>query len=119
MQSGTTFLQEIAMHISENMHRSTYQVVDLCQEIQMNRTQLYRNLKKSNGKSFTQMLQEMRIQRACTLLKTHNYSVTEVAALVGFKDPSYFVKVFRKEVGTTPGKYMGAIKAKVPFEPIT
>jgi DNA-binding response OmpR family regulator len=46
-----------------------------------------------------------RVKRAKMLLEQGNMNITEVALAVGFSDGSYFNRVFRKEVGLTPGAY--------------
>lgn len=46
-----------------------------------------------------------RIERACYLLCSSHLSVTEAAYRCGFNDSSYFVKIFRKCKGITPGQY--------------
>ena len=44
-----------------------------------------------------------RIQKAVTLLKTGEYTVTEVAEQVGVSDMKYFGKLFKQYTGVTPG----------------
>ncbi len=46
-----------------------------------------------------------RVKRAKMLLEKGNLNVTEVALAVGFSDGGYFSRVFREEVGLTPGAY--------------
>jgi YesN/AraC family two-component response regulator len=46
-----------------------------------------------------------RVKRAKMLLEHGNLNITEVALAVGFSDGSYFNRVFREEVGLTPGAY--------------
>jgi signal transduction histidine kinase/AraC-like DNA-binding protein/FixJ family two-component response regulator len=50
-------------------------------------------------------LNRYRIMRAKTLLETTNESVATVATQVGFDDPAYFSRVFRKETGHSPSAY--------------
>lgn len=47
-----------------------------------------------------------RIERACHLLLTTDLPVTEIALNCGFNDTSYFIKIFRKQKGITPKKYL-------------
>lgn len=47
----------------------------------------------------------IKIHLACNLLKNVNISVTDVAQMCGFSDVYYFSRVFRQEVGVSPGKY--------------
>ena len=50
-------------------------------------------------------LKELRVQRACTLLRTTSMSVTEVAAAVGLVDSNYFSRVFTSVMGLSPTKF--------------
>ena len=51
---------------------------------------------------------EYRIARACDLLKHSDLTVTEVAFTVGFNDPGYFSRIFRKETGQSPAAFRAA-----------
>ena len=46
-----------------------------------------------------------RINSACQMLKTGEYTVTEVCEISGFESPSYFAKTFRRIVGCSPSDY--------------
>ena len=46
-----------------------------------------------------------RIVEACRELRHPNVPVTNVAHSVGFNDPSYFARVFRRFVGVSPSEY--------------
>jgi len=50
-----------------------------------------------------------RIAKACYLFRNECTSVKKVAEMVGFKDTSYFIKIFNQLVGTTPGNYVKCI----------
>ena len=50
-------------------------------------------------------LNRYRVQRARELLEQGDQSITEVAMAVGFSDSNYFGRVFRQEVGVSPGLY--------------
>ena len=60
--------------------------------------------KKYSGKTPSRFCLENRIQRAGQLLQSNMYSVSEVAEMVGYKDPGYFTKVFKKETGKLPSR---------------
>ena len=67
-----------------------------------------RLFKNGTGYSFSALLNRFRIEHACNLLKNTSMSASEVALASGYNDQSYFVKVFKKVMGVTPGKYMKA-----------
>ena len=55
--------------------------------------------------TITEYQQELRINQARHLLKTENLPVDEIAWIVGYNDPSYFGRVFKKATGYSPSGY--------------
>jgi two-component system response regulator YesN len=66
---------------------------------------LSRVFKKELDKSFNEYLTEIRLENSKFLLRNEKQSVGEIGAACGFEDQSYFIRVFRKHYGITPGKY--------------
>ena len=56
------------------------------------------------GQPPMQYINEIRLRKAMNLLKTNEYSVTEVAAAVGFRDYNHFGRQFHKLFGCTPSE---------------
>jgi AraC-like DNA-binding protein len=54
------------------------------------------------GKSTTQFHKTLRLRKANTLLLEGKLSIAEVAYATGFRDPSYFTKMFQAEFGMLP-----------------
>lgn len=61
--------------------------------------------KKECGTSFVNYLTDVRIEKACELLRNTNIKVAELATIVGYTDKQYFHKVFKKKIGVTPLTY--------------
>lgn len=57
------------------------------------------------GVSFREHLCRIRVEESKHLLRSTDYSLTDIAAAMGFTDQSYYCKVFKRIVGVTPGKY--------------
>lgn len=55
--------------------------------------------------TFVAYVNKIRINASKSLLLNNNIPLSDILALVGFDDQSYFTKVFKKEVGITPGKF--------------
>jgi AraC-like DNA-binding protein len=53
------------------------------------------------GMTLTEAVHQMRIDHARTLLLNTNQSVSQIAAACGFTDVSYFLKLFKRHVGST------------------
>jgi len=61
--------------------------------------------KKETGENFTDYVNRVRIEKAKELIKNQNMVIFEVANKVGYENDKYFIKLFRKTVGMTPGEY--------------
>lgn len=59
-------------------------------------------LKKETGKTFVELLTEKRLEKAREVLSYTGLHVAEVAYAVGFDDPDYFCKRFKRDAGCTP-----------------
>lgn len=55
--------------------------------------------------TFLEYLTRIRIETAKQLLKDQNTTISSIAAEVGYEDPSYFSKVFKKNTGLSPNQY--------------
>lgn len=55
--------------------------------------------------TFNQYLNQLRIENSKPLLLNRELTLSDICYMVGFEDQSYFIKVFRKHVGVTPGRY--------------
>ena len=61
--------------------------------------------KREVGQNFSEYVTDYRIKKAKDLLKRSNLSILEISDAVGFKDPKYFSKIFKKAAGITPAEY--------------
>ena len=71
----------------------------------ISKMQLYRKLKAVTGWSVNSLIREVRISEAKKLLKNPTLNISEVAYHLGFTDPLYFSKYFKKEVGVSPVQF--------------
>jgi two-component system, response regulator YesN len=55
--------------------------------------------------TFSNYLNQVRINKSKNLLISSKYALIEIAGMVGFEDQSYFTRVFKKITGLSPGKY--------------
>jgi two-component system, response regulator YesN len=60
------------------------------------------------GESFVSYLTRIRIEKAKALLQAQSIPLAEIGARTGFKDQSYFTRVFKRSTGMSPGRYRGA-----------
>ena len=61
--------------------------------------------KEETGENFIDYVTAIRIEKAKEVLKEKGCSIKEVCIEVGYKDPNYFSRLFKKQVGVTPTEY--------------
>lgn len=66
-------------------------------------------IKKNTGFNFIDWLSMLRVKKAKELLNNSNLTVKEVCFMVGYKDPNYFSRIFKKKIGLTPSEYVKKI----------
>lgn len=64
-----------------------------------------RYFKKHLGVSFTNYVNDVRLEKACHMLTTTNLPVMEIGFLCGFENFSYFIRLFKQKLGQTPLGY--------------
>jgi CheY-like chemotaxis protein len=73
----------------------------------MSRAQLYRKLSSLTGRSVTEHLNAIRLEKSKELLKTGALNISEVAYQVGYNDPKYFGRLFSEAFGMSPSEFSG------------
>ena len=63
------------------------------------------NFKQYTNTTPAQYIQNLRLSNAKSLLETTNYNVTEISNLVGYENPLYFSRFFRKQFGASPSQF--------------
>jgi AraC family transcriptional regulator of adaptative response / methylphosphotriester-DNA alkyltransferase methyltransferase len=66
--------------------------------------------------SFAADLRTVRLRNATELLARQPLTVTDVARLVGYRQPSHFVKAFRRRYGMTPGAFRVAARRRAGLD---
>lgn len=95
----------ILKYVTDNMGSPDLKIDDIADAIGMSRSVLYNKIKQAVGMTPIDFVRHIRIMRACELLQQTNDPLTSIAFEVGFSDPKYFSKVFKKELGIVPSEY--------------
>src|SRR5688572_13469449 len=103
-------LGHVMQIIEEHISDSNFGVEAFGREAGMSRMQLHRKLKALTDQSPGDFIRIMRLRRAAELLSNQAGSISEVAFMVGFNDPSYFTKCFQKQFGRTPSEFVATNK---------
>lgn len=92
-------------YVEKNLRDSSITVETMSQELGMSRVNLYKRLLSITGSTPSEFIRQIRLRRSEQLLREGQYSVSEVAYMVGFNNPRYFSKYFKEMYGTMPSQY--------------
>jgi len=87
--------------MAENLSRSLT-LAELAEQVHLSPSRFAAVFLKQTGLSPLAHFQRLKIQRARALLERPEMSISEVALAVGYQDPLYFSRLFRKATGVSP-----------------
>ncbi len=88
----------------ENLHRRL-SLDDFARVSELSRYHFNRKYKEITGYSPMQHFMHLKMEQACFLLDRSDMSISEIAFELGYEDPLYFSRVFRKTTGLAPSRY--------------
>lgn len=99
------FMDLVIKNIEMHLDDSTFEAKVLADSLNMSLPTLYRKIKQFSDCSILELTRTIRLKKAAELIQTQQYSVQEVAEMVGFNDTATFRKRFTEQYGTTPSQY--------------
>lgn len=102
--SQTSLKKTITDYIAKNLSEDL-SVLGLCRKFAVSKSELYRLLRHTAPNGVAAYVRELRFRKACELLRYTRKPVWKIAAEVGYDNPDYFLRAFKKEVGISAGKY--------------
>lgn len=80
-------------------------VGDLAKRASTSESQFRRIFQRSLGQSPVKYMQQLRMERACQLLRTTDLTIEAIAENLGYTEASFFAHTFREHIGLSPGLY--------------
>lgn len=99
------FMDAVVKTIEKHLEDSTFEAKVLADSLNMSLPTLYRKIKQYSDLSILELTRNIRLKKAAQLLLTQQYSVQEVAEMVGFNDTATFRKRFTEQYNVTPSQY--------------
>lgn len=99
------FMDAVIKNIEKHLDDSTFEAKVLADSLNMSLPTLYRKIKQYSDLSILELTRNIRLKKAAELLASQQYSVQEVAEMVGFNDTATFRKRFTEQYGVTPSQY--------------
>lgn len=97
-------IREAARFMEQN-YAEDILISDIASHVYLTPTYLCLLFKKERGVSINEYLTQVRIEAAKRLLNERKLKLYEISQKVGYRDPNYFAKVFRKVMGSNPSQY--------------
>lgn len=98
------FVKKAMEYINKNYFKNLT-VQDVAENIYLTPNYLSNIFKQETGKTVLEYITKTKIQFAQEFLKDPDLKTSEVAEMVGYKDPKYFSQLFKKYTGLTPSGY--------------
>ncbi len=94
-----------AVHFIEENYGRDLPLEEVAKSVGLSPSYFSSSFKRETGKNVVEYITEYRVEKAIELLCTTNLNASEVAYRVGFNDPKYFTRIFKRSVGVTPSLY--------------
>ena len=100
------FLGKVQIILDQHLTNPEFTSEVFSKHVGMSRMQLHRKMLAYTGLSTSHFIRSQRLKQATSVLKSSQYTINEVAYMVGFSTPSYFIKCFKEMYGLTPLEYL-------------
>jgi len=67
-------------------------------------------IKEYTGKTFSEIVQKIKMDKASALLLNTNFTVTDISYMVGYDNKEHFIRTFKKNFGVSPTQHRKGIK---------
>ena len=105
VQVNDALVEKLINYIIDNINSPDLKIDEISDAMGMSRSVLYNRLKTGIGMTPSDFVRHIRIMKATEYLRDTDETLTSIAFNVGFTDPKYFSKVFKKEIGVVPSEY--------------
>ncbi|MDB5085167.1 MAG: two-component system response regulator [Bacilli bacterium] len=106
--TSNPFIRRALRYMLQN-YSSNLSLQDIADYVKLSRSYLSDLFSKETGETVSQVLTQIRIEKAKRLLELQNSHTYEVAEKVGFVDAKHFSKVFKRYTGLSPREYRESI----------
>ena len=98
-------INNIEQYVLQNMSRGQINLEEMAAAMGMGRVPFYRKIRTITSKTPAELVRELRLKHACTLLERTNINLSELAINVGFVTAENFINIFKEKYGMSPLEY--------------
>lgn len=104
---------DLARRYFNEYYNEDINIEEYAQSRNMSISWFQRNFKQLTTKSPMQYIFTIRVNNAVTLLESTDYSMTEISTIIGYDNPLYFSRVFKKIKGVSPSDYRKSLAERI------
>lgn len=109
---ASSFIVKNALHYIQENYTQKLTLSDVAEKTYVSQWHLSKLLNRHTGQSFSEILNNVRIDQAKKLLEDPSLRIGDVADAVGFMDMAHFSRVFKKQVGISANEYRNEVLGK-------
>ena len=104
-ENASGFIVRNALAYMEEHYQEKLTLNKVADQIYVSQWHLSKLLNKQEGKNFSEILNQIRINKAKELLKDPALRIADIAEMVGFVEVAHFSRVFKKVAGVSANEY--------------
>ena len=101
---STVLVNRIAYHIHENVSKAVT-LTDLAQHFGVSKSYILKLFRQNFHTTVTVYINNVKLDHAAQLLVTSLMNINEISEFLGYSDPAYFSRLFKRRFGVSPSRY--------------
>lgn len=110
------FIAKAKSTVRNNISKEYYSINQFARDLSMSHSNLCKKMKRVTGLSPNEFVVTTRLDVSRSLLAEGKLSIKEIAYTIGFNDPKYFSRRFKKEFGITPKEFKVSVNQQPGFK---
>ncbi|MCR4824904.1 MAG: helix-turn-helix domain-containing protein [Bacteroidales bacterium] len=110
------FAESFTNFLREHLDDGNMDVPQMCEAMGVSRSVLFEKCRGLLDTTPAIFLRHLRMERAKELIREGGRTMAEISYAVGFNDPHYFSRIFKKEIGITPTEFRAGLQQEAPAE---
>lgn len=108
--SANSFIVSNALEYMKDHYNEKLRLADVADEVYVSQWHLSKLLNRVKGQNFSEILNEIRMEKATELLRNPQLRISDIAEQVGFVDLAHFSRVFKRVEGISANEYRNRLK---------
>lgn len=100
------FLQKVTQIIEENLEMEKMDIAFVADKMCMSHSTFYRKIKGLTDMSANEFIRKVKMRKGVEMLMSGQYTISEIAYMIGFSSVAYFRQCFKDEYGMAPSDYV-------------